>query len=100
MTATTAPVTGGPSRWSIGRASLVAVAPIVAATISSWMELGETGDTPMWIVAGAFFLVAPGIAGIAADRSPDPTLLRVSIAILLSGALFAIWIVNVPEPTQ
>lgn len=74
--------------------------PILGAIVSAWIELSQPGESPMWLVAGAFFLSAPGVAAVAVSHSEHPVLLRVAVAILLSGVLFAIWILNVPLPTQ
>jgi hypothetical protein len=86
--------------WSFLVALAIVLAPIVGAIVAAWIELSTPGDSPMWIVAGAFFLACPGVAAVAARRTDESTMLRTVVAIVLAGALFTIWIVNVPLPTH
>jgi hypothetical protein len=86
--------------WSVPLAFVVAVAPIAGAIAAAWIELSETGESPMWIVAGAFFVVTPGLGAAATERCAIPRGLRAAIALLLFVVLWAIWIANVPLPTR
>lgn len=89
-----------PGGWSWTASVLVAVAPIAGAIAAAWVELSQPGETAMWIVAGACFFVAPGVAAVATERGPAPGSTRRLIAVTLFVALFAIWLVNVPAPTH
>jgi len=86
--------------WPFLPALLVAVAPIAAAIVAAWVELREPGETPMWLVAGVFFLACPAVAAAASARTRFPTLFRLSIGLALFATLYAIWIVNVQLPTH
>jgi hypothetical protein len=87
-------------RWSLPAAALVAAAPVAGAIVAATIEMQEPGESPMWLVAAAFFLVSPVVGAAAGQRASSPTLLRLMIAAGLCAVLFAIWIVNVPSPTH
>jgi len=86
--------------WSSGFAFVVAAIPIAGAIAAGWIEMSEPGETPMWIVAGAFFLICPLVAAAATERAASPFRLRAAIAFALFAVLWGIWILNVPLPTH
>lgn len=87
-------------RWSLPAAFLVAAAPIAGAIVAATIELREPGETPMWLVAAACFLVSPVVGAAASARVRSPILLCWLITVALFAVLYGIWIANVPIPTQ
>jgi hypothetical protein len=78
----------------------IAVLPIAGAIAAAWIELSHPGETPMWAVAGALFLVAPGLAAAATERTAFPRALRATIAVALFAVLWSVWLANVPVRTH
>ena len=83
-----------PAQWSLALGLAIAVLPIAGAIVAAWIELSQPGETAVWLVAGAFFLVAPAVGAAATERSAAPRALRWSIAIALFLVLWSIWLAN------
>jgi len=88
------------SSWSIPAVIAVMSLPIAGAIGAAWIELSEPGESAWWVVAGAWFLLGPGLAAWAALHSTSPTATRRLVAFALFAVLFAIWMINVPVRTQ
>jgi hypothetical protein len=88
------------SPWSLPVAMGVMALPMAATLLAAAFELSEPGESPLWIIVAAWWLVAPLVAAWAALHSVSPTVARRLVAIALFGFLFVILRVTVPTPTQ
>jgi hypothetical protein len=71
--------------------------PIAWAMVASAIQMREPGGWAWWVVAGASFLLAPGIAAWAGLHSAAPTAAIRAVALALFAALFAIGIASLPD---
>jgi len=78
----------------------VTLVPVIAATVSAWIELSTPGESAMWIVAGAWFVASPIAAAAATESARGSRSVRLLVVLTLVAMLEAIWILNVPERTH
>ena len=100
MSAVTGPSTAPRSAWPAPTVVGVMALPLAGAAQAVWIELRESGESAMWLVAGALFLLAPGIGAWAAEHSTSPTAARDLVALGMFVVILGLWLVNVPVRTQ
>lgn len=100
MTALSRVALAARSPWSLPAVVGVMALPIAATILTAWIELAETGESPLWMVVAAWWLVTPLVGAWAALHSASPTLARRLVAIALFVVLFAILRAHVATPTQ
>jgi hypothetical protein len=86
-----------PAMWSVPWVLAVMALPIGWAMVASAIQMREPGGWLWWFVAGACFLLAPGIAAWAGLNSAAPTAAIRAVALVLFAVLFAIGIANLPD---
>jgi hypothetical protein len=100
MSVSAAPGVRPRSTWSFLFAYLVTLVPLSAAAVATGFEIRAPTGNSWWVVEVACFAVSPLVAAVATERAGRSRLVRLFVAATIFATFWAIWILNVQEPTR